>query len=195
MKIEKREYKTFTFQELKKEAREKALEELGQINVDYDGWSDWIIKDWTRRLDKLGYRNSEIYFSGFYSQGDGACFVAKVDILAWIKQHKAKARFSKLYKELENGAWAEISIIHNYHYYFATSTSVEYNGESELSDKAYSQLEEISKSIEDEREKLGNKIYKELKENYEYLTSEEAIIETIEANEYRFFEDGRVFNL
>lgn len=31
-----------------------------------------------------------------------------------------------------------------------------------------------------------------LQEEYDYLTSEEAIIETIKANEYEFYEDGRL---
>lgn len=31
-----------------------------------------------------------------------------------------------------------------------------------------------------------------LRDDYEYLTSEEAIIETIHANEYEFYEDGRL---
>jgi hypothetical protein len=32
-----------------------------------------------------------------------------------------------------------------------------------------------------------------LRQEYEYLTSEGAIIETIEANEYEFTEEGRMF--
>jgi hypothetical protein len=35
-------------------------------------------------------------------------------------------------------------------------------------------------------------IYKRLEEDHNYLTSEEAIIETIEANEYIFDEDGDI---
>ena len=36
-------------------------------------------------------------------------------------------------------------------------------------------------------------IYRQLEKQYYYLTSREAIIETIESNEYKFFEDGRLF--
>jgi hypothetical protein len=61
----------------------------------------------------------------------------------------------------------------------------------ELSDKAYKQLEEMAKCIEDEREKLGDEIYKDLKKEYEYLISDEAVAETIISNEYDFTENGR----
>lgn len=39
---------------------------------------------------------------------------------------------------------------------------------------------------------LGEEYLSILRQEYEYLTSEEAIIETIEANEYEFTEDGKL---
>jgi hypothetical protein len=35
-------------------------------------------------------------------------------------------------------------------------------------------------------------IYRRLEKEYEYLTSDESIIETIHANEYEFTEDGKI---
>jgi hypothetical protein len=40
---------------------------------------------------------------------------------------------------------------------------------------------------------LGEEYLSILRKEYEYLTSEEAIIETIQANEYEFTEDGKMF--
>jgi hypothetical protein len=40
---------------------------------------------------------------------------------------------------------------------------------------------------------LGKEYLSILRREYEYQTSEEAIIETIEANDYDFTEDGRIF--
>lgn len=39
---------------------------------------------------------------------------------------------------------------------------------------------------------LGEEFLIQLRREYEYLTSEESIIETIEANEYEFTEDGKI---
>lgn len=48
--------------------------------------------------------------------------------------------------------------------------------------------------VEDEyRTQLSEVFLQNLRNEYEYLTSKEAIIETIEANEYDFTEDGRLY--
>jgi hypothetical protein len=184
------EVKLYTFDELSDEVKEKVLDEYRYVNVDYDGWYDFVVEDWEEKLEKLGYEDVKIYFSGFYSQGDGACFVAKVNIPKWIKAHKAGKRFRRLLKEYNEGWDASITIKHNYRYYFSTSTDVEYEGYWDLSDKAYEQLEEMAKCIEDEREKLGDEIYEDLAKEYEYMISDEAVAETIIANDYNFMEDG-----
>jgi len=181
--------KAYTFDELSKEAKERAVEEHREINVNYEWWG-FILDEWKQKLESLGYQKPEIYFSGFWSQGGGACFTASVNILKWIEKHKAKTRFRKLYQEIESGAWAEIKIIHQSHYYYSTSTVIECGGHEELSEKAYKQLEEIADWIGEERERLGNKIYKELEKVYNYLLSDEAVIDTIRVNDYLFLENG-----
>lgn len=40
-----------------------------------------------------------------------------------------------------------------------------------------------------------NEALQELKKQYEYNLTDEAVIETIEANEYNFYEDGSISNL
>jgi hypothetical protein len=54
-------------------------------------------------------------------------------------------------------------------------------------DKALQGLEDYCQEIADE---LNHWLYKNLEKGYEYLTNKEAIIETIEANDYDFLEDG-----
>ena len=190
MKIKTLKIKTYQFDELDKEVQEKVLEKYADINVDYDGWDDGILEEWTHKLQSLGYKEVEIYYSGFGGQGYGACFVAEVEIEKWIEAHKADKRFKKLLSEVKRGCWASITITHKSHYYYSTSTTVNYEGQTELSDKAYKQLKEMASWIEEERDTLGNEIYWDLEKAYEDLTSREAIIETIKANEYEFLEDG-----
>ncbi len=194
MKIVKKEYEVFTFDELSKKSKEKVLENLRDINVDYDGWADWIIEDKTAKLEKLGYKDITIYYSGFCSQGDGACFIAKVDIEEYIKAHKLGKKYRKLLSEVKAGNWANITIKHGAHYYYSRSTTVDYEGVCDLTDKAYSQLENLASEVEAEREEVGDEIYDVLKANYFELTDNTSIIDTIEANEYTFLEDGEMFN-
>lgn len=63
------------FEELNEKQRAKVLDDYRDINVDYD-WYDFLIEEYTEKLESLGYENIKIEFSGFYSQGDGACFIA-----------------------------------------------------------------------------------------------------------------------
>lgn len=181
---------SYNYNELSKEAREKARELCRDINVGYDGWADFIIDEYKEKLDNLGYDNTKIYYDGFYSQGDGACFMADVNIEKWILTHKVKTRFKKLLDELKRGIWANIVITHSSNYYYATSTNVNSEASIDMSDKAYKQLDEVVEWVKEEREKMGNELYRELEKEYYYLISDEAVSETIRVNEYQFTKNG-----
>jgi hypothetical protein len=190
MKTKTIKIKTYTFDELKDEVKEKVLEKYRDINVYFDGWHDFIIDDWKMRLEDLGYEDVKIYYTGFYSQGDGACFEANVNIDKWIKKHKAGRKFRKLLNEVRAGNYAQIWIKHSGLYYHENSAGVLFEGESELSERAYNQLKEMADWVEEERYELSKKIYRDLEKEYDYLLSDEAVIETIKANDYAFLENG-----
>jgi hypothetical protein len=71
----------YRFDELSDEAKEKAREWYREGNLDHDWW-DGVYDMWTKALNQIGFSDVRIYFSGFSSQGDGACFVARIDIEA-----------------------------------------------------------------------------------------------------------------
>jgi len=185
-------YKVYKFDELTLEQQDDAVEKLSDINVDYTRWDDWILEDFTIETEELGYKNIKCYYSGFCSQGDGACFTADVNIADWIKTHKASTRFKKLLTAVKKGYWANMIITHNYRYHYANSTDVAFEGQDDIGDKAYSQLEEMAEWVKEERVELGNKLYKELEHAFFYLTGKDAIIETIRANDYEFTENGAI---
>ncbi len=41
-----------------------------------ENWYEFVQNDFNQILTMLGYYNIDTYFSGFWSQGDGACFTA-----------------------------------------------------------------------------------------------------------------------
>lgn len=170
--------KVYKFSELSKTAKQKAIQWGYDLNVDYD-WSELSIEGHEERLKEKGYLNPKVMFSGFASQGDGACFTCSdIDFRLFLDGK---------YKDMEISA----SISHNSHHYYATSTTVNLNIEGDgLGDDDFSEIEQV---IKDEREKLGNEIYSSLEKEYEWRTNEEQIIETIEANEYEFTQDGKRF--
>jgi len=80
--------RTYTISELGPEAKEKALQSIMNDSI-FRGREidlDWVIENETEDLEALGLENVEIAFTGFWSQGDGASFTARVnDIPAFIK--------------------------------------------------------------------------------------------------------------
>ena len=83
----------YSFNELSPEIQKKVLDDNRTINVNYN-WHDFIYDNWKEKLTSFGFINPEIYFSGFYSQGDGACFDADIDLETVLKN--APEEYKKL---------------------------------------------------------------------------------------------------
>jgi hypothetical protein len=101
--------KTYKIHELPKESKKTAIEEIKNRDSFYDRDIDldWVIENETEDLEALGLENVEISFTGFWSQGDGASFTARVnDIPNFIKTvgitddilPKALAAFEEVYE-------------------------------------------------------------------------------------------------
>lgn len=179
----------YKFDELTEEIKQTVIEKNRHINVDHCGWDDCVLDEWYLRLKNLGFEDVKILYSGFGSQGDGACFVGKADIEKYLTAHKLKTKFKRV---LQNADYISISITHSWRYYFASSTDVniEYY---EDDPKVEALLNELQKIIKSERETIGNEIYRELDSEYFALIGDEAVAETVRINEHDFFEDGSRF--
>lgn len=180
--------KKYSFEELPKDIQEKVIEKNREINIDYY-WSEcteWNIQD---MLKERGYKDPKILYSGFCSQGDGACFEATIDIPEWLKAHKLGRKYRALYNESQEQG-VSMCLKHSGHYYHSLMTSLDYDGVMYMSDKAQKQFDVIYEMILQEREELGDKIYRELENEYEYKTMDEAVKETLIINDYQFTIDG-----
>jgi len=74
--------RTYSFDELSPEAQETALESYRDINTDYNDWHDPIIEGFIEdMMEEFGVDigTEDIFYTGFYSQGDGASFKGTVD--------------------------------------------------------------------------------------------------------------------
>ena len=63
-------YKAYQFKELSDKAKEKALEWAHDLNTDHDWW-EGVYDMWYEKLEAFGFTGCKIWFSGFWSQGDG----------------------------------------------------------------------------------------------------------------------------
>ena len=193
--METRTYTVYKFDELPKETQEKAIEKLQDINTDYDWW-DAVYEDAEECGKQFGVSIDKIYFSGFWSQGDGACFEGSYsfekDGLEKIKSHAPKdEKLHRIAGELQkiqsaNGNTVTATVKHSGHYYHSRCTDIDVFSTDEYATK------EVQESVTELLRDLMNWIYSQLEKEYEYQTSDEAIKETIEANDYDFTDDGKI---
>lgn len=190
----------YTLQEVteNKELLKKVLDNYRNINTDYD-WHEYVIESETEKLKALGYSDVEINFSGFWSQGDGASFTAKIDVHKWIEQNnpiKYRRILSLLNAEFIEVDTAKVyRTTHFYSHENTTKAEVYFNMFGNLGTGAVNVsnlLDKIESEIETQRYNLSKEIYATLEKEYYFLQTDEQIIESLECNEYEFTENGKI---
>ena len=195
MRTEMVEYHVYKFNELEDKVQQKVLENLSDINVDCEWWSECTIEDYTAKLAEIGFEDAKIYLSGFCSQGDGACFDARINLEKIIK-HIGDKKFNRLVKLWHNGYLGMTIERNSYANHYCHQRTRYIDMERFTSDR-HRRLDALCELLKDYvaelRLELSTEIYRALEKDYDYLTSKEAIIETIEANEYEFLSTGKIF--
>ena len=178
------------FSELSQEQKAKALERHRDWNVDYQWWE--FTYDDAKEIGKmLGFDVGNIQFRGFWSQGDGACFTGRFsypgkNIRKSIREHVPNDGWlhsiadeaQRLYRRSFYTACGSVS--HRGHYCHERSMSVD------LSD-----YEEFKGRVEDSDwtelcADFALWIYGRLQAEYEHLTSDESVSESLELNDVEF---------
>lgn len=185
---------------------ESLMEKIMLKNWDYDvqdfGWWDRIYDLFEIDLIGTGFEKEKIYFSGFSSQGDGAMFVGSftlnhnsdpVLIAAYIKDKRIAAMIKA------GRVSVSCDFKHYGHYYhhrsYTNSFVVETYGNHHTDNNITNYLEsgELEESICDEYETLCKKLYRDLEKEYNYLTSEEYLMDYFKQNNTEFYADGEIF--
>ena len=169
MRTDVKKTEVYPFAELTDDAKQTALEQLADINVNHEWW-DFTYED---------AANVGIKITGFdHCHGD---FTLDVEEIAnkIIAEHGESCETYKTAIEF-------LAEIYNLRNDFMLSDDDLDEEDFELSDTYEDAVDEFKYSIlEDYRIMLQHE--------YEYMTSEEAIIETIEANDYEFTADGKLY--
>ena len=145
-------------------------------------------------------QKTRIYFSGFWSQGDGACFEAyyryKAGASKAIRQHAPLDvelhRIADVLQGIQRRnffqLFADVSYRSRYYHEHSMSISVERDSPSNQPMTADAE-DSITEALRD----LARWLYRQLEREYEYQTSDEIIDEALVANDYTFTETGRRF--
>jgi hypothetical protein len=188
----------YKFEELSEEAQKKAIEDNYQINVEYTEWDDSVRDDAVSIGKLMGIDISRIYFTGFSSQGDGACFEGNYqynkncvkELKEYAPEDKTLHGIVERLQAIQKKHFYKLSanVKHSGHYYheMCTDISVYKDGNYMYSDSEQEAEEELKDILRD----YMRWIYRTLEKEYDYMTSEEAIKETIIANDYEFTKDG-----
>jgi hypothetical protein len=198
------EYKVFQFNELDPKVQQNVLDKHREWNTSYCDWFQFVVEDYKLELSCIGFNDAEIYFSGFSSQGDGACFDCKsfdpdrlIQALEDRIDSKRFSKYKRIIKKLDLGYHID-TINHHYSHentrrfrisesFFLASNPERYNRVNQL-------VNDFEKDIEDLRKDLCHKIYNSLEQEYDYIISDEAIKESFEAGDVRFLENGKIFS-
>lgn len=169
--------KVYKFDELQPEAKNKAISQFSDINVDYEWWQ-FVYED----AANIGLKIKEFDIDrGGYCKGE---FVdSAYDVANKIKENHGE--MCETYKTAIAFIAEWDALVVKYSDGIDTSKVLEDN-EQEFDGNAERIEREFFKSIcEDYRIMLSKE--------HDYLTSNEAIIESIISNEYEFTKDGKQF--
>lgn len=173
--------------------KEKLIARYRDINVDHDWW-DWVYEDFVEHCLSKGIHveAKEIYFSGFWNQGDGATFSGFVNKKGIHKlvDMKYYPMTAKLIEEDGSVYFGWVSSGHGFNTPSIESTMDKFEaviGDDhplvEVWDEALDgEYEMLCEFVQEEVNELCRYLYGKLREEYEYLSSDEAVWESIEAN-------------
>lgn len=187
----------YTFDELSEQAKEKARDWYRECAVDNSFWYECAMDDAKTIGAILGIGIDQVYWSGFWSQGDGASFTGRYQYRkGWRKVLRAHVGGDSLpamerigealqaaQKPTMYSGTASISTSGNY----CHAWTMRFDCDVEYGDLGDFELV-ISEALRD----YANWIYCQLESEYNYQTNDEAVEESIKSNGCEFDEQGRI---
>lgn len=204
----------YEFHELSDDAKEKARAWFREGLGDWD-WHEFIFDDFeeicrilgfslkTRSVRLMGGGTRQkpcIYFSGFSSQGDGACFEASYAYEKGaprrIREHAPNEcvlhRIADELQEAQRKSFFQLrgESRHRGRYYHAYSMDISVERDSPAAQSISSSAEEtVAESFRD----LAVWLYRQLEREWDYMMGDDYADDGIVANEYTFTESGGRF--
>jgi hypothetical protein len=199
MRIETITRELYQFDELDEKAKETARDWYRQfIFQDSHDW-EHIYEDATTIGSLMGIEIDKIYFTGFSSQGDGACFEGtyayKKGSVKAVKDYAPEDKelhriVEELYQLQKKNAYKlQASVKQRGHYMHSGCTEVEVFKYDSGYD--WPSFNDDEKELKELLRDFMNWIYNQLEKEHDYLYSAESVDENITINEYEFTSEGK----
>lgn len=176
------------------EVLERVLYTNSDLNTCDSYWYESTVDLEIRELEAIGFQRPKISFSGFWSQGDGACISASQLYVLDFLDSGEMPDFERIRKLINKGLiGVSVSVSgHERGYYSTVRFDYAIYGNRPQYPRVKAELERLEEELEEWVSDKCHDIHKRLEREYEYLSSEEAILATIQANGYEFTEDGKI---
>jgi hypothetical protein len=196
-----KQIETFKFEELSQEIRKKLIEKNRDSQVEYWEWHHNIYDQFKETATKAGFQVTKIYFSGFWSQGDGAMFEYE-GLEEFLKlEFIDSLKLSPMRKEwLKTLSYASGTGKHSGRYSHEKSVNHSIcwevdNGDLHWSTNLHKWVESFEMDFQnfiiEKYEELCGSLYSSLQREYEYLTSDEVIIDVLTSYDHDYTAEGR----
>lgn len=204
----------YRIDELPEGAKDSARAWYREGGFDHD-WYDAVYEDFqhiaeilgihlkTRITRLVGDRKRQdpcIWFSGFWSQGDGAAWEgvysyrksAAAELRAYAPKDKTLHQIAETLQAAQRQNFYQLraEVTHRGNYYHAYSMAISVTRDSSAPAEISGDAEA---AVTDALRDLANWLYRQLEQEYDYLTSDEAVDETLVVGGYTFTEEGRRF--
>lgn len=191
------ETKAYKFDELSEEAQERAIEKYGDCNIDYEWWDydgmlDLTVDEMKSRRIKMVDNVSMLFEYGgcqevFFSLNRGRDFYIQFDEIE-VTDDDLFRKFLRIPKTLwEKCDYRFVNNYRNNWPYGTPNTWLEI--ETNWTEFTGRQQAIVDRACEIMADKIAEAL-DGLEKEYEYITSEESIIDSIKANECEFTGDG-----
>ncbi len=179
----------------------KLIEQHRYINTEHDTWWDYTYADFKSEMAHTGIDVDKMQFSGFCSQGDGASFTGRItDIKLFMEHHKLTETYPTVMRLLSYDGNIDLRVDHtnsfsHYCHRVFTPYSNEFCHILPTDDPLRAAVaEQWDRDLDAEITALEvdatsiirdncRDLYRQLEEEYEYLTSDQAVWIAIQAND------------
>jgi hypothetical protein len=197
----------YKFDELSPAAQRKAIDKhTADPNAPYphEFWADTTLDDSKEIAKLLGFDVSGlmIFYSGFYSQGDGACVTGKwnadsLDVKALKEYAPQDTQLQSIAERLAHWvqfypkAYAYLSHRGNYYHAHSIDFELEVGEDEDGEAKEWTSLADTD--LRNILRDFMNWIFDRLRTEYEWHFQDEQVKEDIRQGDYEFTEDGRKY--
>lgn len=195
-----RNYTVFHYSELSDSAKQKVQEWYCKDLDSY--WSEAFIEDATIIASLMGWAIDSVPWSGFWSQGDGACFVGNMRyakgcsaaVKAYAPQDETLHSIATDWQTLQRKNFYSIRAVVKHRGHYSHEMCTEFDVEDTRHNYGWINNDDVETETKRIARAFMRWIYHRLSDAYDSETSAENVAGMCDANDWQFTADGRIFH-